>query len=242
MSDQVDDPAVNFVLPPQRPLGMRIPEFIFRQLIGYGLQRIRDAIGTPDDIIDELFAMLTVELRGQIREWLLNHKSMWLDVSWPRDDVSLPMIVVEPHGEDQPDDLALLGDLAGTTDVGVHGALMSSLHHVIPERHTTNIYVGAQDDRLALVLYNIVKFLLVNNKQELTKWYDVHNLRLGGQALTMDESQLPTFGYFRVMTLTYECMFDFNGVEQAAKILKIELDMQTTQDGQPVTVPVPSEP
>ena len=38
----------------------------------------------------------------------------------------------------------------------------------------------------------------------------------------------PTFGYYRVLTLSYMCLFDFNGAEEAARIVSLDL-MVTTQ-------------
>jgi len=244
MIDPLKDPEQNYTVPPNQPAGMRIPEFAIRQLIGHALGKIRDSIDTPKNLVDTLFAMVPDEVRKQIKQWIREHKNMFLDVSWPRESGFLPMIVVEPQGEQEETSSVLLGDYAGDMPFGrfEDGRPSASPQYAIPERHTTNIYVGADDDRLTLFLYQIVKFILLSNKDSLTKWYDIHALSMSGQILTQEDKQLPQHGYYRVLSLSYFCMFDFNGTEEAAKIVSMELDVDALSGGTTITSQVPFDP
>jgi hypothetical protein len=225
-----DSPAYNYTVPQNQPAGMRIPEFVLRQLISWALKQVRLSLDNPRNIVDELYAMAGPDLIKQIKEWLRAHENIFIDVSWPRDDQNLPLIVVEPQGEQEETEMAFLGDLAGTMDYGRfdNGIPTMRPQFAIPERHTTNIYIASQDDRLTLFLYTLVKYIIISNKDQLTQWYDIHNLVVGGQVIEHDPNLFPTFGYYRVLTLSYMCLFDFNGSEEAAKIVSLDL-MVTTQ-------------
>ena len=223
-------PANNYTVPQNQPAGMRIPEFVFRQLIGWGLQQVRNTVDNPNNLVDELFAMVGDDTIKQIKSWLRERSNLYLDVSWPKDDISLPAIVVEAQGEQEDTSNALLGDVAGSMDRGRFGGTPTMRpQFAIPETHTTNIYIASQDDRLTLFLYTLVKFILVSNKDQLTQWYDIHNLSVSGQVLEHDPQMFPTFGYFRMLSLSYLCLFDFNGSDDAAKIVSLDLMVETTQ-------------
>lgn len=236
----IDDPAQNFGLPEQVPTGISIPEFAIRQVISYGLAQIRKNIRTPLDVVDKLFASVSPTVRSSLKDWLLKHENIYLDVAWPSEGESLPMIVVEPQDENEGE--PLLGDLAGTTDYNGDSAKLSSLAYVIPESHKTQIYIGTQDDRLTLFLYALVKFILLVNKDALTQYYDVNAMSLSGQVLEKDAQKLPTMAYFRVLQMSYTSLFSFNGLEAAAKIVSVELAVQAEVDGELVEVTVPSDP
>jgi hypothetical protein len=242
-------PENNYTIPQNTPSGMRIPEFVFRQLIGWAIQQVRKTVDDPKNVVDELFAMVGDDTIKQIKDWLRSNENLFLDVSWPRDDISLPAIIVEPQGEQEDTANALLGDLAGTAEMGRFGDANPSMRpqFAVPELHTTNIYIASQDDRLTLFLYTLVKFILLSNKDQLTQWYDIHNLSIGGQVLEHDPQMFPTFGYFRMLTLSYLCLFDFNGATEAAKIVCLDMMVSTTEcDGAGgsvvITSPVPFPP
>ena len=243
MSDDAFEPANNFTVPQMQPAGLRIPEFAIRQLISWALDQIRGTIGTSNDVVDQLFGVVPQELRDQYRAWLLQHKNIYTDVSWPRDATFLAMIVVEPQSEAEDTPNTLLNDAAGTTAYGTLGDVppTEAVAYMIPEKRTTNIYVASEDDRLTLFLYETVKFILVTNKQSLTRFYDVHNLSLSGGVLDLDADKLPQFAYYRVLQATYLTMFDFNGPASGPAIINLSLLIDTLNGLPPVQVPDPSD-
>lgn len=242
MSDGLNDPKQNFTIPAQQPAGLRIPEFALMNLIGVALERIRSLIGSPNDVLPKLFAFLPQEVLDQLRGWLLDHQNIYIDVSWPKDAINLAIVVVEPQGEQESTPDTFIGDRAGTTEFGVLGGIIkSSDHYAIPEKRSTSIYIGSNDDRLTLLLYELVKFIIASNKMKLEEWYDVHNLSIGGGVLEMDPEKFPTFEYYRVMSLQYLTLFDWNGVEEIAMIVSLDLLVDTRVDGQQQIVPIPNE-
>lgn len=236
-----NEPVNNFTVPSTQPAGLRIPEFAIRQLIGWAFGKIRDTIGTSDDLVDQLFALVGPDVRKQYKDWLLENKNIYLDVSWPRDPVGLALIVVEPQSEAEDTANAFLNDAIGSTSRGTLGDVSptEAPAYAIPERRTTNIYVASDDDRLTLFLYETVKFILVTNKQALTRFYDVHNLSLSGGVLDHDSEKLPEFVYYRVLQASYMTLFDFNGPASGPAIINLSLMVDTVQDGQRVVVDVP---
>jgi hypothetical protein len=210
----LEDPNNNFTSPQTQPGGLRIPEFAIRQLIGWALDQVRSKIGAPDDTVDQLFALVPVEVRNQFKQWLLQNQNIYLDVSWPRDPVALALIVVEPQSETEDTSNAFLNDSVGTTYRGFLGGQVptEAPAYGIPEIRTTNVYVASDDDRLTLLLYTLVKFILVYNKASLTKFYDVHNLSLSGGVLEHDAEREPQFTYYRVLQARYMTIFDYNGL------------------------------
>lgn len=241
MTNPIDDPMQNFTVPPMEPAGMRIPEFVIRQTISWALSQIRNTLGTPADVVEKLYAQVPRGVRDEFRAWMIANKNLFLDVSWPKDEGHLAMIVVEPQSENEDTENTLLNDAAGTIDRGTLGdvAPTSAPMYAIPERRTTNIYVASNDDRLTLLLYEMVKFILVSNKQSLTAYYDIHNLSVGGGVLEHDSDKLPNYDYYRVMVLQYGTWFDWAGAESAAVVVSISLAIQTAQGV--VTVPGPGD-
>jgi hypothetical protein len=236
-----NEPVNNFTVPMTQPAGLRIPEFAIRQLIGWALGEIRKSIGTVNDVVDQLFALVGDDVRDEFKAWLLKNQNIYLDVSWPRDPVSIALIVVEPQSETEDTGNTFLGDAIGATQRGTFGdvAPTEAPAYAIPEKRTTNIYVASDDDRLTLFLYETVKFILVTNKQSLTRFYDVHNLSLSGGVLDVDNDKLPQFVYYRVLQASYLTLFDFNGPASGPAIINLSLMVDTVQDGQRVVVDVP---
>lgn len=214
-STPLDSPSNNFTVPQTQPAGLRIPEFAMRQLIGWALGQVRNQVGKPDDVVDKLFAFVPSDVRDQFKQWLLNNQNIYLDVSWPRDPVNLALIVVEPQAESEDTSNAFIGDVVGVTDRGHLGGQTptEAVAYGIPETRTTNIYVASDEDRLTLLLYTLVKFIIIYNKLSLSKFYDVHNLVVSGGVLEQDSDKLPQFTYYRVLQLRYMTIFDWNGVE-----------------------------
>jgi hypothetical protein len=233
----VDDPRLNFTVPQNIATGMRIPEFIFAQLISSAIGRVRNTVDTPASVVDKLFGFVPQKVRDQFKTWLRTTTNIFIDVSWPREGLTLPMIIVEPQSEDEDTSNTFLGDVAGNVDNGLGlGTPKFATSYAIPEKHTANIYVATDDDRLTLMLYTLVKFILVSNKDKLTEWYDIHNLSVGGQVLAWDEEMLPTFGYYRLLTARYQCLFDWQGDEETALLIsEIGLLVQPDPPAGPVT-------
>jgi hypothetical protein len=240
----LEDPTNNFTVPQTQPGGLRIPEFAIRQLIGWAIGQVRAKIGTPDDTIEVLFALVPKETRDQFKQWLLQNQNIYLDVSWPRDPVGLALIVVEPQSEAEDTENTFLNDSVGTTDRGQLGDQVptEAPAYGIPETRTTNVYVASNDDRLTLLLYNLVKFILVYNKASLDKFYDVHNLSLSGGVLEHDSDKLPQFVYYRVLQARYMTIFDYNGPASGPAVVNLGLDVSQFIDGEEVVTTVaPSE-
>lgn len=225
--DPVDVPSNNFTVPQTQPAGLRIPEFAIRQLIGWALGQVREAIGTPNDVVDQLFAFVPQDVRNQFKQWLIQNQNIYLDVSWPRDAVGLALIVVEPQSESEDTNNTFLNDSVGTTDYGQLGNQIptEAPAYGIPENRITNIYIASDDDRLTLLLYTLVKFIIVYNKASLDKFYDVHNLSLSGGVLEYDAEKMPKFVYYRVLQARYMTIFDFNGPASGPLVVNLVLDV-----------------
>jgi hypothetical protein len=232
----IDDPNVNASVSTNRPAGVRIVDFIFERLIGSALQQVCSTPDTLNTFVDELFAQAAQPVRDDFKSFLLDHPGFYIGVSWPRDAVNMPMIVVEPQGEQEGEGELMINDVIGedpNTGVPVYA---------IPERRTTHIYIGSDDDRLTFFLYQAVKFIVLVNKQRLLRFYDVQNLSVSGTTLSLDETQLPTKGFFRILQLSYMSYFDFDdSTEQAARIASVDMGLlvEAQKDGQQVITPVP---
>lgn len=232
----LEEPTNNFTVPQTQPAGLRIPEFAIRQLIGWAIGQVRGKVNTPDDVVDDLFALVPADVRNQFRTWLLANENLYLDVSWPREAAHLAMVVVEPQREDEDTNNTFLNDSVGTTDRGLLGDQVptEAPAYGIPEIHVTNVYVASDDDRLTLLLYTLVKFILVTNKASLDKFYDVHNLSLSGGVLDIDSEKLPHFVYYRVLQARYMTIFDYNGPASGPAVVTLGLNVAEFLDGEEV--------
>lgn len=241
MTDQLDNPNVNFTVPVTQPAGLRIPEFAIQQLIGWAIGKAVDSIGTPTDLIEQLFVFVPAVVRNQFKNWLIANRNIYIDVSWPIDPVPIALIVVEPNQEAEDTDNAFLNDRVGDTSYGQLGSQipLEAPAYGIPETRTTNIYVASGDDRLTLLLYTLVKFIIVYNKLSLEKYYDVHNLIVSGGVLDNDPDKLPQFVYKRVLQARYMTIFDYDGPASGPAIVNLELNVSEFILGPEVTLPVP---
>lgn len=223
----MNDPEEIFGSQPQTlaPFGARFPEYVFRQTIGYGLKQLREhADDTRDNPIDELFRFTGPATCAKIKTWLKDNKNIFLDVNYPNEDVSLPLIAVVNEGEREDVSNALIGDETGFHEFGIpsgDGTYRYREARAIPMSHTTTIYVTTQQPDLTLYLYHIVRFILLDNKLNLANWYDIHNLTIAGQALSYDEKFLPAQSYTRTVQLQYLTMFDYCPSQTLSKILAI---------------------
>lgn len=236
----LDDPSNNFTAPQTQPAGLRIPEFAIRQLVGWAIGEVRKKIGTPDDVVDDLFALVPKVVREQFKQWMEKNQNIYIDVSFPRDAGHLAMIVVEPQREDEDTSNTFLNDSVGTTDRGLLGDQVptEAPAYGVPELRVTNVYVGSDDDRLTLLLCTLVKFILLINKASLTKFYDVHNLSLSGGVLDHDSDKLPHFAYYRVLQARYMTIFDYNGPASGPAVVDFGLNVAQFIDGDEVVTAV----
>lgn len=221
---------------------MRIPEYVFAQLIGYFLQRIRETVDTSK-LIDELFAFTSDEVIASVKKYIRTHKNIFVGVNWPQEDVHLPLITCINQGETEAQELAFLGDATGVSQFGTFGDVRTSVREAraIPMKCVTNIYIAAADDELTMFLYNIVRFIIVSNKDALSRLYDIHNLTFSGQSIQYDEQHHPTKGFYRVAQLSYMTLFDWNLSEEAAKIVSLDLMVTAQAGGVQVDSEVPSQ-
>lgn len=241
MTDQLENPDLNFSVPTTQPAGLRIPEFAIRQLIGWAINKTVDSVGTPDDLVEQLFAFVPPSVRNQFKSWLIANRNIYIDVSWPINPVGLALIVVEPQMEAEDTESTFLNDRLGNTRRGQLGGQtpMESPAYGIPETRTTSIYVLSGEDRLTLFLYTLVKFILVYNKLALEKYYDVHNLVISGGVLENDPDKLPQFVYRRVLQARYMTIFDYDGPASGPAQVSLELNVAEFIEGSEVDVPVP---
>jgi len=232
----------NYTVPANQPLGMRIPEYVFAQLIGFVFQEIRRTIDT-NSLIDELFAFTTKDTIKRFKEYLRDHKNFYVGVNWPQEDVHLPLITVISQSEEEATDLAFLGDAVGVEQFGTFGGgqkLTQRQAKAVPLRSTTQIYIASTDDELTLLLYNVVRFIFLSNKLQLSQLYDIHNLVVSGQALEYDQELHPVKGFYRTIQLQYLTLFDWNLSEEAAKIVSLDLVVEALAGGVKTQTPVPS--
>lgn len=239
--NSIDDPEINFTLSQNDALGMPIPEHVFYQLIGFSFGQIVKSIPTSDNIVDQLFARLSTDVRKSIKNWLTHHPNIGVTLNWPREDVGLPFIAVITESEDETEDLSLLGDYGGThvlgsLDVGPQQArqlFKTGLSNV------TNVIIAADDPNMTLYMGAILRFIFLRNKDALTKMYDIHNLMVSQADLKWDERFLPTFAYMRMLSLRYKTFFDINVTEKTSVITSLELMVSALSAGAIVTSSVP---
>ena len=247
MIDESDllDPGKNFTAPENQPFGARIPEFAIRQLIGWSIQQIRLTLDEPVNLIDELFRLYGPDVVAQIKGYLRDHTNLPVVVNWPQEDAQVPFISVINQGEQEDSEFVFLGDAGGAMRYGTisGGVDTAREQRVVGLNAVTNIFIGTGDANLTMYLYHLVKFIIFSNKDKLAEYYDLHNMKINGQDLQLDQTNLmPILGYFRVIQLHYQTVFDYNVSDEAAKIISFELLMATRDnDDAEVIVSVPSE-
>lgn len=231
----------NYTVPANVPVGMRIPEYVFAQLIGFVFQEIRRTIDTSS-LIDELFAYTSQATIKRVKQYIREHKNLFIGVNWPREDVHLPLITCINQGETEDVEHAFLGDATGVSQFGTFGdtRLSERQSKAVPLKVVTNVYIASNDDELTNFLYNIVRFIFLSNKLALSAYYDVHNLIVSGQALEYDPAIHPCQGFYRVCQLSFTTMFDWNLSEEAAKIVSLQLFVEALDGETPLESAVPS--
>ena len=221
-----------------RALGFGVPEYVICQLIGHSLQNIREHIDDAGgSLIDQLFARLSAPVRDSLKDWIRAHKNLNIQVNYPKDDIALPFIVVVTESEDESPDLAMLGDMAGMATLGEGG---SRERRIVGLQYTTHVIVGTEDANLTLYLGALLRYILLSNKDALTRLHDIHALRTTSSDLQYDERFSPSFCYLRQVTLSYATFFDFNLTERSALLTSLELMVSTTESGLVVTTAVPT--
>lgn len=235
-----DEREQNFLTPPNTGSGLRIPEHAVRQLVGYGLSQIRKSVDDLHrNIIDQLFARLPATTRADIKTWLRERPNLPVYVNWPREDQHLPIITVVNAGCTESVANTLLGDYGGMAILGDHAESV----HRIPDEVTSTIYIAADDPNIVMYLSYLIRFIILSNKNDLTRWYDMHNLIVSMQDVQWDERFFPTFCYMRTVQLQYLTYFDFGIEAELIKLVSVTLAVESTDaDGVSVaTVVSPGE-
>lgn len=234
------DPAVNYTQPENQPVGARVPEFVFRQLIGSTLEKAAIEASNPSSFLDELFAMWGSETIRQVKGFFRDHPNVPVTVNWPNQDLAFPYVSVVNQGERE--DVAFMGDHLGTMRYGVFGGKPTVREQRgVVEAHETDVIVAASDPNLAMYMHHVVKYAFFVNKLALTEHYDIQNLVISGRDLAFDASFFPTFGYFKTVHLSFQTTFDFNLSEESALILNVGLKVEALKDGVPAVTDVPGE-
>lgn len=238
----IDDPEHNFTLSANDALGLNVPEAVFYQLLGFTFKNIAETIGSSDNLVDQLFPRLRAETRQSIKEWFVKHHNVAISLNWPRDSVGLPFISIISESEDEAEDLAMLGDYAGMHTLGSYddGPQTAKTNFKIGLSNVTNIIIAADDPNLVIYLGAIVRFIILRNKDGLTKSYDIHALAISQADLRWDERYIPTFAYMRAVTLRYKTYFDINVSEKTSIITSLELMVSTINNETETVIAVPS--
>jgi hypothetical protein len=248
---EILDPARNFTQPNQHVFGMRIPEVVFRQLIGFSLRRIRETLD-ESRLIDELFQQLGDDVIKQIKNWLREHTNIQVIANYPRSADALPLIAVVNLAESEDPQGTFLGDRLGEVAMRAMPWEVDRAdgqrvdQRGMLEACTTAVYVITDDPNLTLYLYYMVKFVLRSNQDELAEYYDIQNLALRGQDLQHDQAWMPTFGYTKLIQLQYQSMFDYSVNQAARQIVSISgvdlhLLVDAYRDGETPPVEVPRD-
>jgi hypothetical protein len=210
-------------------------EAIVRQFIAYHLKEIQKSCAKPGEtFIDELFARYGEEVRRQIKLWFIETTNIGCQITFPRGDMSLPLVCVVNAAESEKTDETYLSDHGGvmyagknqvtsssklTTPPNVYGEVLNlpddrpkatSARHLIsiPENHTTRIYIATDDVNATVYLYTVIKALLVVNKLDFDKYAGARNLKLNGGDIEHKPELFPQFAFFKVLDLSYDQNFD----------------------------------
>lgn len=224
-----------FEVPRNLPTGARIPEFVFRQLIDYALTQIRENIDLPDNnLIDELFAHHDADIRKLIKDFVRQTKKISCVVNYPHASIGLPFVAIITGSEPEADQYSFMGDVMGESVIGGQ----RRQQYGVGLKPTLSVYIAALDPNIAMFLYQIVRYVLFANKQQLTRYYDIHNLVLNGGDLQHDEKFYPTFCFMKMITAQFITVFDYNvKPDTEAKILLNLRVARAGSDAAPVDVP-----
>lgn len=238
----IDDRDYNFTVPENQASGLRIPEHAIRQLISYGFAQVRKHVDDPkNNLIDELFARLSDDVRKQIKSWFREHPNITTEVNWPREDIAFPFISVVNEGSTSDAEASMLGDYGGMHVIGSGAVQVAREVRRIADRNTTSLYIATEDPNLTLFLSAIARYIVLSNRDDLTKWYDIHDLTLSMQDVRWDERFVPRFGYIRVVQLSYLSYYDFYVGESTSKIVSLGLAVALRDAaGEEVVSDVPS--
>lgn len=234
----ITDRSFNFTVPENQATGLRIPEHALRQLISWGFNQVRTHVDdVKHNVIDELFARIPKDVRDQIKAWFRTREKLETTVNWPTDDIAFPFAAVVNEGSVEDQEASMLGDYGGIMTLGNVAREVRRFAN----KNTTTLYIASEDPNLTLFLSTIAYYLVVSNKDDLTKWYDIHNLVVSQQDVKWDERFLPRFCYIRAVQLSYLTYYDFYVGENVSAVLSLGLAVLTRDDaGQEVISDVPS--
>lgn len=236
------DPGQNFTRSQNLATGARLPEYTLRQLIGSELRRYRESAGLASSPLNELFSRYPVAL-AQFKKFLIEHPNLQVQVNWPRNDINLPWIAVVSLEEQESSEDDFLGDHGGLLRTGELTGAKQTVRalRVVSEHRHINVIIGTQDSDLTLFLHQLVKRTIHENKMNLIEWEAMHNLTVSGRDMALDTGELPSFGYYKAVSLQFQTTFDYNEGEQSALIAGVGLRVNALKDGVVVPSPVPSE-
>lgn len=233
------DPARNYTQSENQPVGARIPEFAIRQLVGSLIQKAREEASKPVGFLDELYRSFGPKVIAAIKQFFREHPNIPCEVNWPRGDLAPPFIsVVNMEGNEADSEGArFLADRGGR--MLVDGAVRQQ--KVIGETYHIDVIICTQDPNLTLFVHNLVKFGLFSNKAPLAEFYDVHNLVLGARDLQWDQQMLPTFGYYKNISMNFLTMFDYNLPASGPFLVDFGLVVQADAGGVETLTEVPGD-
>ena len=202
--------SVNKVDPARIPgelSGAPAPEAVFRQFFAYNLFNLSKTVDEPDNtFFEELFSQYGVGEVKRIKTWFRDHPNIQVNMSWPRQDVSLPYVSVVNAGEVEAEGewRSWLDDYGGEANFGEYTRRLKS----IPEKMTIQVLVGANDPQLTIYLTSVLKAVLLVNKEQFEKFANIHNLSYSIRDLDSMESLSPEFAYMKTLTITFDTTFD----------------------------------
>jgi len=220
---------------PNSSTGFMYFEPVLRQFLAYQLKQIIANVNDPGiTFIDEMFARWGDDVRLQIKKWLATTGNISVDINFPQEHMTLPLIAVVSAEDNEKTAEAVLGDFGGTLYIGgsqvtksnpqtlppnVYGqaealpddrplAMEARYLLSVPEARITRLYIATDDADSVLYLYTIVKALLIVNKLDFDQFVGVRNLKLNGGDLEHRQDLLPQFAYMKQLTLSYDTNFD----------------------------------
>lgn len=239
-----ENPALNQTALENRIGGMRLNELVIRQLLSYSLAEIKRTIDDPlegGQVIDDIFLRnFGPDVTARVKTWFRGQGVVTVVCNWPREATPLPYISVIDAGHREAtegDARAVLGDFGG---YGIREGEGTAVEiRVVPLHWTIQIIVGTTDENLTMYLYWIVYFILFSNKDDLIKWYDIHNAMISGQDLKYNPEFLPTLCYAKMATLEYLTFFDIPKRYHLIRSVSLTSMIDSQTDGVRTTVVVP---
>lgn len=226
------NPTQNFTQSVNAIAGMDIPEHTIRHLIGAYLTWVRETVDDPKSVLIELFKQIGPEPLRQVRGFFREHSNIQVQVNWPHVDQSLPWVAIINQGEQENAEHAYLGDRAGIEYMGGGSERMTAKERLaIAESRVIEVVIGTLNPDLTMYLHYLIKRAILVNKYVLIANTDMQNLMVSGRDIEMDQSQLPTNGYYKSLSLNFDTTFDYSGPSTANAISQVALRVAALKNG-----------